>query len=769
MIAKLAGIVLPRVIRMSAKRSYLIILLLLIGCQQAGIGQDQPVQPAGSTSEKTEADTQLQLNKEALTNKGSSEQMRINAANLLLFSANPLARTILLDTLKQAENRPARVAVCKALSQTRAAQKAVGNKEDFVQPLFDMLTADDSVVARIAAEATLIFEYGLVSERFEKMVKDSLRPAKDRLSTIYALKLHPDMRAIFVLIELLDDPESQVAAAAEEALHSLGIPVGEDAKTRERTISELKLEGLAAFLRTRLIHQETEIRRLETELNLWRERYLSEVSKRYGAISDDAAKSKFLAEHLGSSEKIVRLWALEKLKQWRQGSTKPKLSAELERTLVSLISDQNRDVRLRTANLLSLMGELNSAQYLLEQLKIEQDDEVRMELFVALGEACFYASLPDSGVKVPEEVRKQALELAAQYLSQQEPKKARKGADVVRKLLEQDGLTSGEVNRYLALLAGRYNEQKNKADGALRGELLSAMAGLCADRSICRAQAAKSFKPLFDEALRDETDLVRQAAVDGLIYIDKVGALKKLRKDFANDPSIVIRRKLIDLAGEVGSHEDLGWLAEKIGTTGENEPAWQAMLGVFKRSGMEILSEWVAEFDSESDQSKFSDEQKIAFFEIARQKAVSENRPKMLSNIRENLAWLYSGSGQFEQAAKYFGLLREAAQTIKEKEAILPDLLNAYLRWPNVKSAKDLVANCLLEKDLDPNNAIVSVIDNYLSKPPPGADPHTVLEALFEIQVRNPEGRPMWQKRLEHWADRFGKTKESGEPKGTDR
>ncbi|GAI63731.1 unnamed protein product, partial [marine sediment metagenome] len=109
------------------------------------------------------------------------------------------------------------------------------------------------------------------------------------------------------------------------------------------------------------------------------------------------------------------------------------------------------------------------------------------------------------------------------------------------------------------------NTQKEKPDGALRGELLSAMASLCTQGSACKAKAAKLFEPLFVKALSDETALVRETAVDGLIYIDKTNALKRLRKDiFINDPSEILRKKLIELAGSNGGKEDLTWLAEKI-------------------------------------------------------------------------------------------------------------------------------------------------------------------------------------------------------------
>lgn len=755
---------------MSAKRSYLLMLLLLLGCQQADVSVGEPAPPVSEAVAEAELGRQLKIYKSTLL-EGTSEEIRVDAAVELLFSKEAPAREVLLDALRQSENTSARVAVCRALIKARTSQGAVERKGDFIEPLLNILTTDEDFArARLAAEATLIFEYEQISELLEKIVTDPSQPTGARLNAIYTLKLQPDMGAIFKLMDLLDDPESQVAAEAENALKSLAIPIGEDARARREIREGLERKGKEEFLMYWRVRQEMQrqMGELKRQLALWQKFYLAALDKIYEGISEDsaAAKGNFLAEHLGSSEAIVRLWALEKVEQLRVGTSK--LPAELGPVLVNLISDQNRVVRLKIAKLLSLMGELNSAEKLLEQLKVEHDDEVRMELFVALGGACYYAFLPGSGIKIPPEIRKQTLELAAEYLSQQEPKKAQKGAEVIKKLLEQDGLTSAEAEGYLDLLAKRYRQEVDSANGALRGELLDIMAGLCAQTSVHRAKAANFFGPLFVEALDDKTDLVRTAAVDGLINIDKATARKIFPKDLVNDSSIEVRKRLINLAGEVGGQDDLVWLWEKIGSNGESEPAWQAMSKIFKRSDTAVLSRWMAEFDSQSARARLSDEQRITFLEMTEGKASGENEPKMLKDVRERLAQLYSKRGEFQRAAEYLGMLRKVARTDEEKEAILARLLDVYLKWPNVEAAAQLVHNCLLEKDLDPNNVIIISIDDYLAGPPAGADPNVMLEALAEIKVNTAEPRPKWAEQLKCWNDRFGRAKEPGKPEGAD-
>ena len=312
------------------------------------------------------------------------------------------------------------------------------------------------------------------------------------------------------------------------------------------------------------------------------------------------------------------------------------------------------------------------------------------------------------------------------------------------------------------MLSERYNKQKDNPDGTLRGELLNEMAALCVQDSTCREKAAKLFEKLFVEALRDESNFVREAAVDGLTYINRTNALKLLRTDFINDPSIKLREKIIALADAVGGKKDLNWLAEKIGVNSESDPAWQAMLKIFTGSDTGVLKEWMDKLTAQSGKIKLSDEQKIDFLEIAENaKGNSEYMPE----IREKLAGLYYKTGQYEQAADYLGILYEMA-TPEGKKAILPNLLDACLKGAKPERTAELVKSCLTEGDLDPNSIVVQTINNYFSKPPVGADPNEVLKVLVAVKV--PQGRPQWNQQLKKWADLLGKAKEPDKPKSAE-
>jgi HEAT repeat protein len=454
---------------------------------------------------------------------------------------------------------------------------------------------------------------------------------------------------------------------------------------------------------------------------------------------------------------------LDKTAQWRIGS-QSKLPAEIGAVLTKLVSDENRDVRLASARLLALTGEISSAERLAQQIIAEKDEEVRLELFAALGAACQYALVPTSGAQITPELRMQTLEWAAEYLKDDDAKKAHKGAEVMRKLLEPGGLSEDDAVKYMNLLVDRYNKARQAGDSdksGLRGDLLATMARLCG-QSAYKAEVARRFSGLFEEALNDQTDLVREAAVDGLICVDKPKALRILAKDYANDKSQMVRTRVLDLAGEVGGKDDLSWLWDKVGTNSESKAAWQAMMKIFSGCDVNVVEGWAQKFDAVQPGEKLSDEQRVAFFEMAEKKGLAENRPETVRLVREKIVRLYVKGGQFEQAAEYLGKMRETAQTQEQKEAFLGQLVDVYLRWPRIESAVRLIQNHLLEKDLGRDDIIVRSIDAFMENPPPTADVNIVLEALQKI--RPAELRPVWRQQVTRWTAAGESTNRKSEP-----
>jgi HEAT repeat protein len=748
-----------KVIRMNAPRTHIILLLiayalaagsLWVKPQTAG-AQELPLKE--EMNPDTEMDKQLGVYKTALL-EGKSDKSRMDAAGLLLSSEHPAARAIVLDVLQSTGNPQARATICEALNPARIWPKPLKNKEDFIKPLIAILTSEeDTAIARLAAEATLIFGYHQVQQDLEKAVMDPSLSVNARVNVIYAMKRHPDKAAVIQLVRLVSSPEPAIVEAVRTALASLGLSVSLDPAARRQMLAELQERGVEAFLRERLVRQETRMRELEIEVSALQKRYLAALGSGYDSLPNDAAKIDFLARQLSSPEIIVRSWALDKLQELRYAKGTLKLTELLEPILPALISDSNRQVRFKTARVLALMGELNTSKALLDQLKVEPDEQIKREILVALGEACYAGSMAGAGRKVPDEIRREALDWAVAFLKEPDVEKARSGAAVLGKLLEQDGFKPDEVERYLNALSDRYVQIGAGTEPILRGYLLGAMAGLCSTRSTCREQAVQFYSGFFEQALADQEEIVRQNAMDGCVNVDKMGALRKLREKMAADASVPIRKKLISLAGEVGTPQDLDWLAEKMGVADEGEPAWQAMLQIFKRAPQEVLTDWAGRLEVLAATGKAVVEQRIAFFTLVEQKAQSENRAEVVKETRTNLARLYLANNNFKQASDCLESLLPAAATEEERQRLHAQLLRAYLGLADIEKASGLIHKCLSGKNLDlTNNYVVKSVEEYLSDPKT-TDPTTVVGVLQQIKLKDPDASRKWELLLGRWIE----------------
>jgi len=706
-----------------------------------------------------EVDKQIRIYKTTLL-EGKDEQTRLDAATLLLFNGNGEARKELLDVLRDQGHPEGRAAVCQALIIAREDRKPVAHKEEFIEPLIGVLSTEtDPSRAEQAAQALLMFSYGEIQGQLERLADNGQAASTARFNAIRALKYQPDDRAIFKLLALLNNAEAEVAAESKKALELLGFTVPADPNALEAMAEGVRRRGPEAYLKNPLImrnwllSRESRIRELTASVTLWEQKYLGTLGTLYDGLPDENGRSEFLLRQLNAPEPSVKLWALAKIEELRKGTSKGKLSQELEKAVLSLVSHRDRRVRLKTAGLLTLMWELDSTKQLLAQLQVEEDAEVRHGLFVALGNACYYASLPTSSVKVPDAVRKETLELAVAFLNQDDPQRTRSGADVVRKLLEQDGLTPQDIKKYLMALAQRYEQIGPTVNHGLRGELLNAMAVLCAEQSVVRAQAEALYRPVFKAALGDDVESVRQAAVEGLINIDKGAALAGLRADFSRDPSAAIRARLVDLAGEIGGQEDLDWLSKKLGAGSEAGPAWQAMLKIFRRSNTDVMGSWTSRFEGMPAANGLSAEQMMSWLALLEQKARGENKPEKLREARVKLFGLYAAANDSARATEYMNLVVDTAADEQQRSVAVLQLLQACLQsgagQPDLAGA--LIATHLSKRDLGSEHPLAKSIGAFLEKPPAGADPNALLGTLRQIEIKEPEKRPLWRQLLVEW------------------
>ncbi len=744
---------------MSATRAYILAILSLAGTLQALGSQETSPAPgdaAAAAAAADKAETQLRVYLAALTG-GKDEATRLDGAKCLLFSENPAARKEVLQILRDGGNPAAQAAVCSALIFAREERKPVTNKADFVEPLLLILkTETNPVRAELAAQTLLILPYDDIQKQLEAMVDDPNAPKAAVSNAIRALKYQPDEAALRKLIGLTSRTDPVIAGEAKGALTSIGIDMPSDPNGITALVDSLQRRGPEAFIansrimKNWLISRENQNLELRLRLKSLEQRYLDAVDKLYNSQTDDKARIDYLAQQLASDESSVKVWALTKVGELQAGTGRGKLSDQLKTMLLGLIGHPEKRVRLKTANLLGLMWEVNSGQQLLDQFRVEDDQEVRLAILTALGNVCYYPSRSTTPSKVPDELRKTTLELALGFLNSSESDRIKAGAEVIRKLLEQDGLRAEEVNRYLRALSEKYRQAGPAVN---RGDLLAAMASLCGQQSLCRSEAAKLYNSVFEAALGDATDTVRLAAIDGLVNVSRVDALRKFRKELAKDPSLAVRIRLMDLYGENGTSDDLDGLFLRLGQNGEGDAAWKAMIKIFGRSGLDVLDAWMVKLDPKTSAGALSSEQRLAFLTLVEQRARTEKDVARLKTVREKLFWLYASGNNAVKAAEYMNSLLGSAGGDAEKQATTTALTNLCLSLPspNVDLAGSLIEKYLEDRDLDAECALAKSIKSYVNEPPAGVDPNTLLDRLRQIRVKDPGARGSWQQQLVQW------------------
>ena len=680
---------------------------------------------------------QVRINRELLLS-GTTEQGRLDAA-MVLLDGDSQSRAVLLDVLSSEDNLPAKKAICKALNATRPRRKLLKDRTDFLEPLIGMLVDLQTKDAQLAAQAMLIYDYEEVSGRLSKLARSTKLENHIRLNIIYALKgWATDKEAISELVRLRYDKNGEIAAAAAAALpYWVRAPVDGDLN---RILRKLKSMSTSDIIKERLELLEEQKRILQIESTTWEQLYFALLDEKYNA-ADEAVRGQILLDRLSSGTPEVKLWSLKKMSQDNPAAWPDALGDRL----LQMISDGNKAVRLLTAEILLRRSNLNPADPLLTQFKAEQDPEVRLAIFEALGEACKYADSPGIEIDLSVEVRNQTLEIAAEYVQAGDADGAKSGAGVIQKLLELDNIKDSLAESYITLILKRY-EAASAQPGPLRGDLLLVMAKLC-DQGTHSAAARQRFRGIFVQALDAADDApVREAAVIGLINTDKVAALEMFKaKGLTSDSSPLIITAIIELAAEVGKFEDITWLKQEADTNGHRDSAWAAVLKILQRQDASAILEWAADLDPESGDGRYADA-----LEAAENKARTQPDKNSLLAARSKLADWYAKNAQHDKTIDYCKKLIEMAagdsQIIDKAEL---RLFNAHLAKADTAAAAQLVTDRLARADIAQQDSIAAAIDSFLASEADAKVKKDLLAALAAIEIE--PARPQWSKKLTAW------------------
>ena len=680
---------------------------------------------------------QINVNQDVLLLNGSKEENRIEAATYLLDHKNPLARKILLDIINKQDNAAAFAVICKELSRRRTEGTLLENKGDFLNPLVGAVQNPDQTIAKLASQSLLVFNYDVVGPALEPIVNDGAKSEVARLNAMHALQLQPDMKASITILGLVDDGNDKISKAATEILHLTGIPVGNNFWDRGRIREELNSKSKDEFLRDWLVTQESRMRAEQEQTAMWKNLCLEMIGKLYITVNDDKTRTAFLLEHLQSPQASRKLWALKRVYEWRLEPGTVPLDT-LAPAVVGSISDRDSSVRLEAAKLLSYMGRIESAQRILDQLKAELEQEVKTELFVALGVACKAALMRDG---IPVGIKTNTLKWAAEFLENAKAKESAKGAEVIGLLLEKNGLSPQEMESHLELLILRYQKIKS-GNSALQSDLLRIMAGLCSNRSACKEEGRKLFKPIFEDAAQNENERVREEAVNGLISIGKLSALKKLRADMTNDASARIRQHALSLAEETGGAEDVSWLIEKIESGRDTDSACKSLHAIMKRSDVAVIEQWLDRLIAIRKQERLSGDQWLGLLEVAAGKLVAK-KGRAEKICREKIQLLTKRSDHKAVAAELKKLAVLDKNGLNEAHSAL--LIDCLIRQGLVTETSDVLLGLLKKSDLVEQGEIARVLMMHApGEGKEGAASKTARTAMNNVKIV--ATRPVWEK-----------------------
>lgn len=681
---------------------FYVLILSHVACSQQSVGTGVV---SGDVTETEAADRQLRIYRETLQ-QGSSEDIRVDAAVGLLLQNTVQSRDALITALKSDENPQARRAVCKALVKSRGLSQTIGSLDSFRDPLLQMLQNQSREEAELASEALLLFNYSDVSDPLMQLIKNQELTPEARINGVYALQLRPEPLALRQLIGLLDDPDAEVAKAAEAALQeSFGIPVGTSRAVWADILVELQRKSPEAIRRERLLRQAITLRQVQVERDRWQKLYLASLDRHFETL-DEANRSKMILEMMASDLPPVRLWSLDKAAKY------PLIGEEFRTKLFSMLSDSSRDVRLRAANVLRTKSDLNPAEVLLARFQAESDPEVALAMFEALGEAYYYAFSPGTSVELSPEIKNKTLEIAAQYLESSSPEATIKGAEVLRKILELNNLSNDSMNSYLTVLNDRY-ERSISENGALRAGLLSILAHLCGQGG-AKAEACVLYEPYFIEALTvPDNPALRLAAAQGLSYVDKVKALALFKQNgLMDDDNLAVQQVVIDLAGQIGDASDLDWLVVSLKANGSSDPVWSAVKSICQRQKAGFLMEWLPNLENSDGVTA---EHIREILEIAEQKAVGEKDEALQTQIQQKILSRLVDQQSWDSALTYLIKTGYDPSVERFSAATNAAVLKIFLYSNSTDRAVLMLRKELEKGDLSETSPLSSILKDYFS------------------------------------------------------
>ncbi len=511
----------------------------------------QSAQPALTPDQQIELKTlTAQLSDPARTSKTKRE-----AALLLLRRPYPQARTALRDFLADASNRPGRIAVAAAISESGRSNK------EFVKPLLAMLKADDTSVRAPAAEALAASrDYGGLDELIRLL--SARRTDRDiRLVIISAIQRVLDKKAVDALVSLLNEPDETIRNAACDALANLTSIRAFGRNPRRwkswwaRNRNKRRSEWLADLAET-LAKANLDLERKNAELR----RRLADAMNDLYTATPPTGRDALLVEMLSDPLAEVRLAAVRLTRQ--RLTVERALGEPLLVQVRARVTDADPAVRSVAVILIASITGDQAVQILAGRLKVEQSSQVREAIYQGLG------LLRDASV----------WEQLLTGISDTDRRVAAAAAGALARIAEKNNLSDERRAAAADVLTKRYRAGAANNSAGLREAILGAM-GVLKDKRLAG---------LFTSALKDHSAAVRLSGIKALQQLRLPESASSVAP-LVRDEDRGVRLAAIAAVGALGQAEHVETILSR--TDAKVEPdaavrrqAWSVVMGLLTKA-----------------------------------------------------------------------------------------------------------------------------------------------------------------------------------------
>jgi len=527
--------------------------------------------PQLTPSERTE----LLTLKAQLADPARTATTKREAAMLLLMRTYPEASAALRDFLADPANRPAQIAVAQAIASSGRA------REEFVEPLWEMLTGPEASVRTPAADALAAYRDARVLERLVALAASAQTERQTRLAVIAAMQRVLDKKAIDALVKLLDDDEEPIRDAAADSLTKLTNirAFGRDARRWKSWWARNKDKprtDWVADLAESLARSNLELERENAELR----RRLAEAMNETYAAAPPAGRDALLVKMLQDPLVEVRLMGVRLTRQRLTGAQA--VAEPLRAQVRARLADAEPGVRRAAALLVAGLRDPQAVDLLSKQLKQEKTAEAREAIYQA------FALLHDASV----------WDQLLAGIAESDQRIATAAASALAQVADKNGAQDDRRAAAVEALKERYASARQEESG-LREALLGAMG----------AMKDKRLAGLMTAALKDPAATVRLSAVKGLQRLDLPEGAEALLP-LADDPDRGVRLAAVAAIGKLGGARHLESILKRTDPRLEpqaavREQAWAVVMDLLAKADTGKLAELADRLAEREDAGKY--------------------------------------------------------------------------------------------------------------------------------------------------------------------